>query len=226
MHKIYLSPELVERSRGHRGRVRVLEGLDPKRTAHLIVDMQNGFLEPGAPVEIPLARDIVPNINKVSQELRAAGGLNVFLRFTYDDTEPTPWTFWYDIISSPQAKAGSAGAFRVGAHGHQLWAGLEVQETDMIVNKTRFSGFTPGTCDLDKQLKARGIENVIISGTMTNCCSESTARDAAQLNYRVAFLADANATLTDEEHNATLNNIQTLFGDVIMTADVAGLWCR
>ncbi|HCP79894.1 MAG TPA: cysteine hydrolase, partial [Pusillimonas sp.] len=58
----------------------------------------------------------------------------------------------------------------------------------------------------------------------TNCCSESTARDAQQLNYQVVFLADANATLTDEEHNATLNNVQTLFGDVVMADDVSSLW--
>lgn len=224
MHNIQLSSELVERSRAHRGRVRVLQGLDPKRCAHLIVDMQNGFLEPGAPVEIPLARSIVPNVNKVSQEVRLAGGLNVFLRFTYDENESTPWTFWYDVISSSQAKNGSAQAFCAGAHGHDLWPELDVADTDLIVNKTRFSGFTSGTCGLDQLLKARGIETVIISGTMTNCCSESTARDAAQLNYQVVFLADANATLTDEEHNATLNNIQTLFGDVVMADDVPTLW--
>ncbi|MAK56779.1 MAG: isochorismatase [Pusillimonas sp.] len=224
MHKIQLNPELVERSRGHRGRVLAFHRIDPSKTAHLIIDMQNGFVEPGGAVEIPLARDIVPNINKVSAEVRRAGGVNVFLRFTYDETEATPWTVWYNVIASPESKRASAEAFWEGAHGHQLWSKLDVQDDDLIVNKTRFSGFTPGTSELDRILKERGIETVIISGTMSNCCSESTARDAQQMNYQVVFLADANATLTDEEHNATLNNVQTLFGDVIMADDVSGLW--
>src|SRR4051794_7533822 len=99
MHKIQISPEIIERSRMHRGRKRVLETIDPARTAHLIVDMQVGFLAPGAAVEIPLARDIVDNVNRISVALRKAGGLNVYLRYTYDANETVNWSFWYDVIS-------------------------------------------------------------------------------------------------------------------------------
>lgn len=226
MHKIQLSPELVERSRQHRGRERILETLDPARTAHLIVDMQVGFLKPGGAVEIPLARDIVDNVNRCSALVRQAGGLNVFLRFTYDEAEPQPWSFWYDTVSSPEAKERSRRAFTRGSDEFELWPGLDVQAADVIVDKTRFSGFVPGTCALDTLLAERRINTVVVSGTMTNCCSESTARDAAQRNYQVIFLADANATLTDEEHNATLNNIQTLFGEVLVVDELASLLAR
>ena len=54
--------------------------LDLSRTAHLIVDLQNGFMEPGAPVEVPAAREIVGRVNRISRAMRAHGGLNVFLR--------------------------------------------------------------------------------------------------------------------------------------------------
>ena len=58
--------------------------------------------------------------------------------------------------------------------------------------------------------------------TATNVCCESTARDAMQMNYRVIFIADGNAALTDEEHNATLNNMVTLFADVMTIKEVVG----
>jgi len=226
MHQISLSPQIIERSRLHRGRDRLFDQLDMSRTAHLIVDMQVGFLAPGAAVEIPLAREIVPNINRTSAMLRQAGGLNVFLRYTYDENEAVNWTFWYDTISSIEAKERSRGAFTRGAEGFALWPALDVQPQDCIVDKTRFSGFVPGTCALDELLRERGIQTVIISGTMTNCCSESTARDAAQRNYQVIFLADANATLTDEEHNATLNNMQALFAEVLTVDELQALVAR
>ncbi|CAM5493946.1 cysteine hydrolase family protein [Eoetvoesiella caeni] len=223
MHNIKLSPEIIERSRQHRGREHLFQGIDPAKTAHLIVDMQVGFLAPGAAVEIPMAREIVGNVNKTSALVRDAGGLNVYLRYTYDENEPVNWSFWYDVISSPEAKERSRGAFTRGADGFEIWPGMDVQPQDEILDKTRFSGFVPGTCDLDSLLEKRGIETVIVSGTMTNCCSESTARDAAQRNYKVIFMADGNATLTDDEHNATLNNMQALFAEVMTVDQLAAL---
>lgn len=226
MHNIKIAPEIVERSRHHRGRERLFKSLAPQRCAHLIVDMQGGFLAPGAALEVPFAREIVDDINRCSQAVREAGGLNVFLRYTYDENEPNSWSFWYDVISSPEAKESSRQAFTRGSELFQLWPELDVQEQDLVVDKTRFSAFVPGTCELDALLRERGIDTVIISGTLSNCCCESTARDAAQRNYQVIFLADASATLTDEEHNATLNNIQSLFGEVLTTEACCALLAR
>jgi ureidoacrylate peracid hydrolase len=76
---------------------------------------------------------------------------------------------------------------------------------------------------MDAELKARGIDTLIISGTLTNCCCESTARDALQMGYNVIFLTDANATLSDEEHNATLISMTSIFADVMDTKRLLGL---
>jgi ureidoacrylate peracid hydrolase len=57
---------------------------------------------------------------------------------------------------------------------------------------------------------------------MSNVCYESTARDAMQMNYKVIFVADANATNTDAEHNATLNNRVRLFADAMTTEELLG----
>jgi ureidoacrylate peracid hydrolase len=84
MHQIDIPAEVLARSRRARGRDHIPETIDPSRSAHLIVDLQNGFMAEGALVEVPVAREMVPNVNIISAAVRNAGGLNVFLRFTYD----------------------------------------------------------------------------------------------------------------------------------------------
>lgn len=86
--------------------------------------------------------------------------------------------------------------------------------------KSRFSAFLQGSSDLDEQLRRRGVDTVLITGTVSNVCCESTARDAMMLNYRTIFVSDANATRTDEEHNATLGNMVMCFADVASTEEV------
>ena len=73
---------------------------------------------------------------------------------------------------------------------------------------------------MHEYLQERGIDTLIITGTLTNCCCESTARDAMQMNYKIIFVADANAALTDAAHNATLDNMLMLFADVMTTEEV------
>ena len=74
---------ILDRLAATRGGVRnVFDRIDPARTAHLVIDMQNGFVEQGAPVEVPMARTIAGNINRISAAIRAAGGLNVFVQYT------------------------------------------------------------------------------------------------------------------------------------------------
>jgi ureidoacrylate peracid hydrolase len=64
-------------------------------------------------------------------------------------------------------------------------------------------------------LGARGIESLLIAGTATNVCCESTARDAMMLDYRVVMLSDANSAFTHEEHTSSLDNFALFFGDVM-----------
>jgi ureidoacrylate peracid hydrolase len=223
MHKIDIPENIIARARRQRGRDHVIERIEPGRTAHVVVDLQHGFMAEGAPVEVPMAREIVPNVNLISAALRHAGGLNVFLRYTYDPAEPQPWTTFFDTYLAPEKSATHRDAFTRGAESWQLWPLLDVQPSDAIVDKTRFSAFVPGTCKLDEILQARGIDTLIVTGTLTNVCCESTARDAMQRNYQVVFVADGNAAITDAEHNATLGNMIALFADVMKTAEIAAL---
>lgn len=223
MHRIELSRDLLERLKQERGgRLHVLDRIDPARTAHIVIDLQNGFMEPGAPVETPIAREIVPQVNAISRAVRAAGGLNVFVRFTTPVGALQDWSSFYKRFA-PEGRKAHQEAFAPGAHYWRLWPELEVQPDDWIVDKHRFGAFIPGTCDLHEKLQARGIDTLIITGTLTNCCCESTARDAMQLNYEVIFVSDANAALSDAEHNATLNSMAMLFADVMSTDETIAL---
>ena len=150
MHRIDIPEHIRARALRSRGRDHIFERIDPARTAHVVVDLQNGFMAEGAPLEVATAREIVPNVNRIAAALRPAGGLNVFLRVTHDPAEPQPWTTRYTEYLSAEKTAAHKAAFTRGAHNWQLWPLLEVQPADLIVEKTRFSAFVPNTCALQR----------------------------------------------------------------------------
>jgi ureidoacrylate peracid hydrolase len=147
--------------------------------------------------------------------------VNVFLQMTIADEDLRGWSNWFGVFTG--ATNGVPEAFREGAHYWRLWPGLDVQDQDLKVNKHRFGAFVPGASGLHEVLQARGIDTLIITGTVTNCCCESTARDAMQMNYRLIFVADGNAAFTDAAHNATLESMCILFADVRTTDEVLQL---
>ena len=220
MHKIEINPQLLQQlTRERGGRLHLFDEIDPARTAHVVIDLQNGFMEAGAPVEVPTAREIIPNVNAISRAARSIGATNIFVRFTTPADSLDSWSSFYARFPQATRQAHQA-AFAVDAHYWQLWPELDVGQDELKVNKGRFAAFIPGTCDLHQLLQDRSIDTLIVTGTLTNCCCESTARDAMQLNYKVIFVSDANAALSDAEHNATLNNMCALFADVMTTREV------
>jgi ureidoacrylate peracid hydrolase len=104
--------------------------------------------------------------------------------------------------------------------GHALWPELDVRPQDGQVVKKRFSAFIEGSSNISPYLLERGFDTVLIGGTATNVCCESSARDAMMLNFKVTMVADALATYSDAEHNASLATFYSIFGDV-QTVDEA-----
>ena len=194
--------------------------IDLSRTAHLIVDLQNGFMEPGAPVEVPAARQIVGRVNQLSGAMRAHGGLNVFLRMMLGPESLREWSVFYDRLPPGTTARGMSESFSPGAHDAALWPQLDVTPDDLVIEKRRFSAFIPGASVLHETLQKRGIDTLIITGTLTNCCCESTARDAQQMNYRILFTSDGTAAQSQAAHEATLENMRILFGDVLTVDEV------
>jgi ureidoacrylate peracid hydrolase len=223
MHKNTINPAVIERVEQRRGGVPVFDRLDSKRTAHIVVDLQNGFMAPGAVAEIPTARDVVPTVNRISDAVRSAGGLVVYIQNTFDEVAVRTWSTFFDHFCSPTRRQRMIDAFTPGSDGHELWFGLDVRPEDLKVRKRRFGAFAPGASDLHEILQSRGIDTLIITGTASQVCCESTARDAMMLNYKVFFVADGNATFTDDEHNATLSAMAYTFCDVIEADALVGL---
>jgi ureidoacrylate peracid hydrolase len=214
MHQIKIAPWAVEQTLLRRGKLHVHENFDPRKTALIVVDMQNAFcLEEVAAAYVPYAAGIVPNVNKLAAALRRTGGKVFWIKHTVDAASALAWSQWLGMMN-PETRARLVANLAPGARGHELHADLDVQPQDEIVPKSRFSAFLQGSSDLPQRLTAQGYDTVLIAGTVTNVCCESSARDAMMLNFKVVMVHDVLATYTDEEHNATLRNFYSIFGDV------------
>lgn len=221
MHEFAFPNEIVERVKARRGRLHPYAEIDPARTALVVIDMQNAFMSPGAPVEIPTARGIVDNINRLAAALRKAGGIVTWVQMTLNAIDD--WPVFLTHTLGPKQADGLVRSLTGGSEGHRLWSGLDVQKHDYVVRKNRFSAFLPTACTLPADLKKRGIDTVIIVGTLTSVCSESSARDAVMLDFKTIMVSDGNATRSDQEHGAALIAFIQSFGDVRTTEETIKL---
>jgi len=217
MHTVSIPQSVVDRVIARRGREHVYEELDPARTALVVVDMQNAFMLPGvAHALCPMAEKIVPNINRLAQAVRTTGGAVVWIKTTFKEDALKNWSTYFEMVT-PQQGAKRIAALTADSKGHELWPALEVRPDDLIVEKNRFSAFIQGSSNLAEVLRGRGLDTILVTGTVTNVCCESTARDAMMLNFKTIMVTDGNAAGTDEEHNASLVAFYLTFGDIMST---------
>jgi ureidoacrylate peracid hydrolase len=209
--------EIVERVVRARGREHCYSDLDPALTALVVIDLQNACMEdPVGHAVVPGARDIVPAVNRLAAAVRQAGGGVFWVKMTYDDSCLGDWSMAFEMLT-PERRLKRIGALTEGTRGHELWSALDIRPADETVLKYRYSGFLPGTSDLADRLRARGFDTLLITGTVTNVCCESSARDASMLNFRTIMVSDGNAALTQAEHDASLTAFYNIFGDVMDT---------
>lgn len=219
MHDLDVRPHIVDRVMARRGRYHLYERIDPKRAAFVVIDMINMFMEPGAPAEVPASRGIVGNINRLAASLRAMGGRVVWITSPIGAVDgTTEWDKFYKVFVADDVRERTIAASAPGSHGQALWPELKVEPGDLHVPKNRYSALIGGASQLERVLRSFGITTVLIGGTKTNVCCESTARDAMMLDFQVVMVRDCCAALSDEEHLATLETVIQQFGDV-MTVD-------
>ena len=213
MHELSIPADLVERVIKRAGRPHPFDVIEPAKTAFVVVDMQNYFVKPGFQGEVPKARAIVPAVNRLAATLRELGGHVVWVKNATDGTRES-WSVYHDWLQTPERRDRRYTSMELAHEGHALWGELDPKPEDAQIVKNRFSAFLPGSSDLVSFLRARGIDTVLIGGTATNICCESSARDAMMLNFKVVMVHEVLATYTDEEHNATLRTFYSMFGDV------------
>jgi len=172
----------------------------PEKTALLVIDMQVFFAN--------LAKPIIGHVISLIDACRASNVEIFFTRHGHRDPQKDGGMlgeWWNDLIL-------------YGSADWELINELTVSPNDTIVDKNRYSAFF--NTNLDKNLKGHGVEDIVICGVMTNCCCETTARDAFVRDYRVFFVADATAAPNADLHIASLKNLAYGFAYIIDTNDL------
>jgi len=206
-----------------RGRLHIYESLEAAKTALIVVDMQRAFVDEGAAIETAAARGIVPNINRLANALRAAGGTVVWIKSTYGPRPEDYWPTFFDHVMSTEAAERFRGALIDGCDSHGIYDPLEVDGDDPIISKNRFGAFIGSGGKLESLLQQRAIDTLLITGTVTNMCCETTAREAAMLSFKTIMVSDGNAGRTQEEHDATLSAFLMGMGDVHDTETIVSM---
>jgi ureidoacrylate peracid hydrolase len=223
MNKTTIPDWVKTRVIARRGKPHVFSDMVAQRTAMVVVDLQNGFMMDGvAHSLITQARDIVPNVNRLAAALRDAGGTVVWVRTAATEETFKSWSVAYDKLSSPARRQKRIESLTPGSKGHEFWPACDVKPSDVIVDKTRFSAFIQGSSNIEATLRGRGIDTLLITGTATNVCCESSARDASMRNFQTVMVSDALAASNDDEHNAALMSFWLYFGDVMTTDEAIG----
>lgn len=215
----YVIPDaLITHVKKIRGQAHPWDKIPGRRTALVVVDMQNYFMAPSFQGEVPAARDIVPAINRLAEAVRKHRGRVIWAQNTTSGT----WDSWSvrHELQSPDRARKRMEAMELGADGFKLWPELDVRSSDTLVVKKLYSAFLPSSSDLAASLRRDGIDFVLIAGTYTNVCSQASAQDAMMLNFRTVMVSDCNAGSTPEAHAAALSTFFEFFGDVLTTEEV------
>jgi ureidoacrylate peracid hydrolase len=204
--------------------------VDFQRSAVIVVDMQNAFAAKGglldiAGMDISGAAGVVSTIRGVLDTARRAGIAVVYVQMGYkadlSNSGGPGSPNWHKELAMhtmnirPELKGK---LLTEGTWDFAIVEELKPQAGDLVVIKTRYSGFAGTT--LDSQLRTRGIRYLFFVGIATNVCVESTLRDAYFLDYWPILLADgAMPAGPSSMHEATLFNVENFFGWTIPSSD-------
>lgn len=198
--------------------------LAPGQSALLVVDMQRAFLDPGEAMEVPAARDIVPQIQALLALFRNHGLPVIFTEFTY--SESVPLLIGHLHPEHRRAAAGAPCGFGrpsssclLGEANVHVVPELAPRPDELVVTKHYYDGFN-GT-PLDYALRARGITHLVLAGTMTDICVLATVVGGMNREYRMTVVEDATATLSSEIQHAALDVIRRAYARVLTAKQIA-----
>jgi len=210
--------------------------LDPARTALIIVDMQRYFTQPSFPFTDLFEKmspgvcsgylrrvreSVIPNVRRLLDHFRRNGSMIVFTAVGTETQDGSDLAGWARALDE-------AGVSLLGTRIHppagdsswQIDPALEPRAEEIVVNK--LSAGTFATTDLAGKLRSRGVDRVVITGVVTDVCVSTTAREAADRNFKVVVVSDACTTFSENLHQANLETLH-VFGWVRATNDVIRL---
>ncbi|MBP6019362.1 MAG: cysteine hydrolase [Burkholderiaceae bacterium] len=164
-----------------------IDRLNSSTTALLLIDLQNDFVEPGAPLETAMAYKSLPKLKALIEFCRQKGITLIYTRHAHDE-DGSDMGLFKEIYPG----LGQRQALIEGQRGAEIYADVAPQKGDIVVRKQRYSGFFE--TNLDLILRTKGIKDVAIAGATSEDCCLATARDAMYRGYRVAFLEDVIGT--------------------------------
>jgi ureidoacrylate peracid hydrolase len=214
----------------HREVLRSLEAkAQPRHTALLVIDMLNDFCAEGGMMwheglDVTPVQEMAERLPRLLEAARSAGVLVVFVRNLYSTDEN--WYLsdvWLEQASRRRSDSYTKRAVcEPGSWNANFYGEVRPRDDEPIVTKHRFSAFL--NTDLDLVLRSHGIRTLVMTGTATNVCVETTAREGFMRDYYILFVEDGTATYAEEDHQATLRTIDRFFGQVVSMDQLIELW--
>jgi nicotinamidase-related amidase len=188
--------------------------INQKRCALIVIDMQNDFLKPGGVLyynDAPMKA--VPAIKRLIGHCRETGIPVIYTQTLLKDQ------FSISPLEACYQPALLKKGLREGTWGAGFIDGLEPLPGEQVVVKHRYDAFHNTDLELIlNNIRGLGaVDTVLVTGTVTNVCCESTARGAFMRDYKVVLVSDACGAFDEAAHNATLYNISHFFGRVLDT---------
>jgi ureidoacrylate peracid hydrolase len=201
------------------------ERIDLRRSALIVVDVQNDFCHPDGTaarmgLDVSAVRSIVPNIVTLIELARIHGVPRIYLRGEHNH--------WFDTATwlargaaGKSIRAQAVPYVESGTWGADFFV-VAPADDELVIVKHRYSGFayTP----LELALQTLGVDTVVLSGTSTHVCVEATARDAIMRGYRPVTVEECVASGQPDLHEAALADIAEYLGPVVTLEAVRQAW--
>lgn len=157
------------------------------RFALLVIDMENDFVEAGAPLEFPEGRGIMANLQRVLAVARDGGVPVIYAAHVHrvDGTDLGPHRDLYPPVAAGQALVD-------GSRGVEIYSEIAPRANEPVIKKHRYNSFF--ATDLEMVLRGHGVDTVVLTGMTTECCVLGTARGALERGFRSVVLSDATAS--------------------------------
>ena len=211
-------------------RIDELHRLQPGRTALLVIDMQHGFLDPGAALEVPQGRDVVPNVRRLVDACREKNVPVIFTEFVYSTAVPCLRGDPFGVEHLPHEEGGPTGfgypsnncligpGAGQGVNAAETVPELAPRPEELVIRAHTYDKFygTP----LDLALRSRDVRYLILTGVVTDVCVNATLMSAASRDYRVTAATDGVATLWPEIQAACFEIWKRKFARLRTTAEL------